>query len=519
MGLSEGPDSSGSDAVFYQALFDRNPFPMWVYDIETLRFLAVNAAAVEQYGYSRPEFLEMTLKDIRPPAEVERLLGHVSDLNAGRGEASSWSTDEWRHRRKDGTVFEVEIRATTLPTEWARARLVIAQDVSQQRRLEAQLRHAQKMEAVGRLAGGIAHDFNNLLTVIVGMGDLTLRAMDPDDPVRPRLEQIVRAGEGAAGLTRQLLLFSRKQALDPTVLDLRDLVKATTKMLKHLIGEDIKLVTTVPEDLGFVRADAGQLEQILVNLVVNARDALPQGGLVAITAANIDLDEAYAAAHAGVQAGPYVRLTVADSGLGMSAEILPHVFEPFFTTKDVGRGTGLGLSTVYGIVQQNGGRIAVQSEPARGTTFTIDFPRIASRPPAPDPRGTEVPRSRRGETILVVEDDDDLRNVACEILENLGYKVIEAHSPVLGLARAQALGSPLHLVLTDVVMVGMGGPELVSELVASQPQVKVLYMSGHSEDVVARHGVVPASVAFLPKPFTQASLGVKVREVLDASKG
>ena len=390
----------------------------------------------------------------------------------------------------------------------------VAREITEQKRLEEQLRQAQKMDAVGRLAGGVAHDFNNLLGVILGYGELLLRRMPADDASRPKVEEILKAGERAAGLTRQLLAFSRKQVLQPKVLDLAAVVTETSRMLVRLIGEDIKLVTATKEGLGRVKADPGQLEQILMNLAVNARDAMPGGGSLTIETSLADLDEAYASLN-GIPAGRYCLLSVSDTGSGMTRQTLSHIFEPFFSTKAEGRGTGLGLATVYGIVKQSGGHISVESEPDHGTTFRIFLPSVTEIAAAGADAAGDGVLPRGSETILLVEDSDALRAVAREILEGLGYDVIEAAAAAAALEKARSHAGPLHLLLTDVVMPGLSGRELWERLAAVRAETRVLFMSGYTDDAIVHHRVLESGTPFLPKPFSSAGLARKVRAVLD----
>ena len=500
----------------YQTLFERNPFPMWAYDLESLRFLAVNDAAVEHYGYSREEFLSMTLRDIRPPDELGRLESDLLAVRSGSLDPSSWNAAIWKHRKKDGTIFDVEIRSTTLSFGGWEARLVMAKDVSTERRLEDQLRQAQKMEAVGRLSAGVAHDFNNLLGIILGYGAI-LRSRLTDETLRAKLEQIMKAGEQAAGLTRQLLTFSRKQVVQPRVLDLNLLVSDLGKMLQRVVGEDIDLKIAAGGDLGRVRADPGQIEQVLMNLVGNARDAMPRGGGLTVATGNVDLDELYASEHAAVRPGPYVLLAVSDTGTGMDAETQRHIFEPFFTTKDPGKGTGLGLATAYGIVTQSGGHIAVYSEVGRGTTFKVYLPCVDA-PAERRTAGGDQKLAGGTETILVVEDDGGLRELTREVLEERGYRILSAPSGPEALALAEAHAGTIHLLLTDVVMLGMSGRELAQALAVSRPQTKVLFTSGYTDDAIVHHRVLEEGTAFIQKPFTPGSLLAKVREALEADR-
>jgi PAS domain S-box-containing protein len=389
-------------------------------------------------------------------------------------------------------------------------------DVTQQKHLEEQFSQAQKMEAVGRLAGGVAHDFNNLLTAVMGYSQMLLLRLGPQDPARELVAEIHKAGERAAGVTRQLLAFSRKSVLRPTVVNVNDVITGMQKMLCTLIGEDVELTTLLDPVLGPVRADVGQLEQVVINLAVNARDAMPEGGRLTVETANEELGEAFAQLHPEVQPGPYVLLTVRDTGHGMDAVTRERLFEPFFTTKETGKGTGLGLATVYGIVKQTGGHIAVFSEPGRGTTFRVYLPQLAEGAPEPDAaRAPAGPWPRGTETILLVEDDKAVRDFARSLLRDAGYTVLEARGGVEALRVCGEYAGAIHLLVTDVVMPGMTGRELAGRLAPLRPSLRVLYLSGYTDDAVIRRGVVEAETHFLPKPFGPEELARKVREVLD----
>jgi nitrogen-specific signal transduction histidine kinase len=407
------------------------------------------------------------------------------------------------------------------PIEFAgrRARLVLAHDVTAQRHLEEQLRQSQKMEAVGQLAGGIAHDFNNLLTAILGSTQLLLHNMPPEDPRREDAEEIKLAGHRAAELTRQLLAFSRRQVLAPKVLDLNAVVANMERMLRRLLGEDIELVTSLDATAGAVNADPGQLEQVLLNLAVNARDAMPPpgGGRLSIETARFTLHEEHVERRHRLPPGDYACLVVGDTGVGMDEATQAHLFEPFFTTKEVGKGTGLGLATVYGIVKQSGGYIWVYSERGRGTTVKVYLPRVPGVAEAPPlaPAPSEV---RGGhETVLLVEDAAPVRALARRSLEARGYRVLDASDGPAALELSARHGAPIDLLVTDVVMPGMSGRELAERLAPVRPRMKVLYTSGYTDDAMVRQGVLTAGVAFLQKPFVPDSLARKVREVLDGS--
>jgi PAS domain S-box-containing protein len=415
--------------------------------------------------------------------------------------------------RADGTKFDAEYFSYPM---WRGKELIGAVvtflDISHQKRLEEQLRQAQKMDAIGQLAGGVAHDFNNLLTIITGYSEILFLSTPPDDPNRELLEEIRKAAQRSASLTRQLLAFSRKQVLDPKVLDLNDVVRDTEKMLRRVIGEDIHLTTTLYPQLGSVKADPGQLEQVLLNLAVNARDAMPQGGKLTIETNNVALCEDYAQSHVDVRPGWYVMLAVTDTGIGMTKEVKRRLFEPFFTTKRTGKGTGLGLAVVYGIVKQSNGSIEVYSEPGVGTSFKIYLPRVEQAAttgksgPGPAPRGTE--------TLLLVEDEDAVRALTRFTLQQWGYTVLEASHGEEAIRVATNHREKIHLLVTDVVMPGMGGRVLAEKLLSLHPEMKVLYLSGYTDDAVVRHGILHEEVNFLQKPFSPNALAHKVREVL-----
>jgi len=385
--------------------------------------------------------------------------------------------------------------------------------------LEQQLRQAQKMEAIGRLAGGVAHDFNNLLTAINGYSSLALQRANPDERVRGYLEEIKKAGERAANLTRQLLAFGRKQMLKPVVLNLNDIVSDMNKMLRRLISEDIKFVAKFDPALKPIKADPGQIEQVLVNLVVNSRDAMPQGGSLTIETANFESNAEFAVKHLGLAPGNYVMLAVGDTGCGMDEKTKARIFEPFFTTKEKGRGTGLGLSTVYGIVKQSGGSIWVYSEPGKGSVFKVYFPQLQENSESLKPTLVETVAPRGSETILLVEDEDVVRGLARKILEQAGYYVLDARGGEDAIRLCHDLPGPIHLLLTDVVMPEQSGKEIAQCLQKLRPSTRVLYMSGYTDDAIVHHGVLDSNVEFIQKPFTPLALARKVREVLDAKNG
>jgi two-component system cell cycle sensor histidine kinase/response regulator CckA len=495
----------------YRALFELSPLPMWAYDPETLAIVEVNAAAVQHYGYTRGELLAMTLRDIRPPDDVPKLLA------VDRSSESRRHAGVWRHRRKDGSLIDVDVYTHEVTSGGRYLRIAVLRDVTEQKKLEEQLRLAQKMEAIGRLASGIAHDFNNLLTAILGYCGILTQRESQGLPYGGEIEEIRRAGERAAALTRQLLALSRQQVMSPEVIDLSTVVADIEGMLRRIIGEDLDLVTVLASGLGRVKADRGQIEQVIMNLVVNARDAMPGGGRLTIETRNIELDDDYARRHIAVQPGSYVVLAVSDTGVGMSEEVQSHIFEPFYTTKERGKGTGLGLSTTFGIVKQSGGNIWVYSEPGRGTTFKIYLPRV-EEPLAVAARDApaEAVRSLRGdETILLAEDDDTVRLLARIALESYGYTVLAANGGEQALEILDRRSGTIHLLVTDMLMPGMIGTELASRVTALRPEIKILFMSGYTDNAIAGHEGFAGKVTLVEKPFTIEGLAGKVREVLN----
>ena len=496
----------------YRRLFEGNPEAMFVYHPATLSFLAVNEAAVHRYGFSREEFLGMSLLDIRPEEDAGRLLDVLAQYRGGTARATGL-----RHRSRDGRLIDVEVTFDDIDFAGGPARLAVVEDVTERRRLEEQLRQAQKMEAVGQLAGGIAHDFNNLLTAIVGYATLLDRSLPTEIDVREEVHEIIGAARRAANLTHQLLAFSRKQVLRPTVLDANLVVREMERILQRVIGEHIMLHTKLEPDLAYVLADASQLEQVIMNLAVNARDAMPAGGRITIETANVQLDAELAQVHPEASAGLYVMVAVSDTGLGMTPDVKQHLFEPFFTTKAVGKGTGLGLATVYGIVRQSGGMIAVDSEPGRGTRFRIYFPSADSAAPE-DSTAPPEPATAGTGTVLLVEDEPGVRHLARDVLSRYGYKVIEAADGSEALRLVAARDESIDLLLTDVVMPGMSGAELARRFRELRPNVPVLYASGYADEAVISHGVpdVGGGAPFLQKPFEPDDLVRRVREVMES---
>jgi len=493
-------------------LFEHNPLPTWLYELESLRFLRVNQAATQLYGYSAEEFARMTILDVYPESQQAKAADYIRGMRPQMEEH-----EFWQHQSKDGQTFEVECISHELSYAGKQLRLVVAQDISERRLLESQLRQAQKMEAVGRLAGGVAHDFNNLLMVIKGHTELLLNVLPPSEQITRKIEQIDRSADRAAALTRQLLAFSRMQVLQPQVINMNSIVEEMGKLLPRLIGEDVELIIRTDEDLGTIRADASQIEQVLMNLAVNARDAMPNGGKLVIETANCDLDHSFTASHPLMKSGPYVILVVTDSGTGMDTETQAHIFEPFFTTKEKGKGTGLGLAMVYGIVKQSGGFIWVYSELGKGTSFKIYLPRVDQ---AEDPVGSSHPSIDipvGTETVLLAEDEQDVREIAREFLESGGYHVIEAEDGRKAIELAAQNQGNIQLLVTDMVMPGMTGQELAVRLQSENPGLNVIFMSGYSERAATEMADADPSVRLLSKPFSRSAILRAVRESLHGS--
>jgi two-component system cell cycle sensor histidine kinase/response regulator CckA len=494
----------------FRRLFDSNSIGITISNLSG-DLLETNDAYLDMLGFTREEFLAGKVHGAELTA-AEHVGGDQKAIEALQrtGVAPPW---EKEFLRKDGSHVPVLIGVAMLEASDATCIAYIV-DLSERRRLERQFQQAQKMEAVGQLAGGVAHDFNNLLTVILGYTDLLAAKLEPGSLEVQDLDEIRAAGERAATLTRQLLAFSRQQVLERKVLDVNDLTLHTETMLRRLIGEDIEVVTVLDPALRRVFADSGQLEQVMMNLAVNARDAMPRGGKLTIETANVELDEAYARLHESAKPGSYVMIAVSDTGVGMTTDTLAHLFEPFFTTKERGKGTGLGLATVYGIVKQSGGYIWVYSEVGKGTTFKTYLP-IADRAMEEDALPPDVRAPLAGsETVLLVEDEESVRALCRSILESHGYKVLQAESGRKGLDVSDRYPFPIHLLLTDVVMPEMGGTDLAARLEVLRPGVRVLYMSGYTDDAIFRHGLLEKGQVFLQKPFTPDNLARKVREAL-----
>jgi hypothetical protein len=508
-------DALRSSEEQYRVLFEQAPSPKFLYDQETLYFLAVNEAAIHHYGYSREEFLRMRITDIGPKEDVPALLASLHTTDQGIPVPTMR-----RHTKKDGTIIDVEVTVCRFMLGTRTCGLAVAVDVTERNRMERQLRQTQKMEAIGSLAGGVAHDFNNLLSVILSYAELLSAEIKPNDPMRRDLEEITGAGKRAAGLTRQLLAFGRQQILQPVVLDLNAVIADIAQMLKRVVGEDLDLNVLNATGLWTVKADHGQIEQVLMNLVVNARDAMPTGGKLTIETANVELDSTHAASDVGV-AGPgrYVRLSVSDTGSGIDPRTRERIFEPFFTTKEKGKGTGLGLSTVFGIVRQSGGNISVSSHPGEGTTFNVYLPQAGPDCTAAIDAAVETYAEGGSETILLVEDDEAVRLLARRVLEGRGYLVLDAQSAGDALLLCERHKGTIDVLLTDVVMPRMSGRELAERLRPLRPNMKVVYMSGYTDDAVIHHGVRNSEVAFLQKPITPHTLARKLREVIESQSG
>ncbi len=476
------------------------------------KIIFVNESFLNTYGYSKDEVIGQPITLFYSGNNAKELFEEIFVQTKKGG----WKGELFQ-KKKDGTEFPVLLSTSLIRNEKNKefAMIFVSSDISELRELEEQFRQTQKMEAIGRLAGGIAHDFNNLLTVINGYSELMLMRLKKDDPIYQQLNQISLAGRRAESLTRQLLAFSRKQVLQPVVLDIKRIIEDMNKMLHRLISENIELHTILEPNLCHIKADPSQIEQVVLNLVINARDAMPMGGKITIEAKNIVFKQSFYWEDLEIRSGKYLMLSISDTGTGMDAETKKRIFEPFFTTKKEGKGTGLGLATVYGIVKQSGGFVNVYSEKGIGSTFKLYFPCV-KEPAEPVKSKTVSSESLTGtETILVAEDEDNLRNLVCEILRSHGYNVLEAANGGSALLKCEKYKKPIHLILSDVVMPEMSGAELVERLLPIHPEMKVMYMSGYTDDAVIRHGILEEKVQFLQKPFSPNSLLEKVRSILD----
>jgi len=495
----------------FRATFEQAAVGMGYTTLEG-RWVRVNRRLCEMVGYTRDELLELTFQDITHPDDHD--LDRVAQRQLVANEIQTL-TREKRYLHKNGSIVWINLTVSILHETSGPAKyfMAVVQDITVSKQLEQELLHAQRMDGLGQLAGGIAHDFNNLLTVIGGRSHLMLARLPADAPLHRDAELIQKTADRAAALTRQLLAFSRKQLLQPRVVEPNDLVRNATNLLTRLIGEDIKLVFVPGPDLGRVRVDPGQFEQVIVNIAVNARDAMPQGGRLTVETSNVVLDAGYAAHHVGVEPGPYVIVAVSDTGVGMDLATQARIFEPFFTTKEPGKGTGLGLATVYGIVKQSGGHIRVDSEPGAGTTFRIYLPRTDAVLEETASADGRLPQGR--DTILIVEDEEEVRLFTREVLERAGYTVLEATDGDDAIRISRRHSGAIDMLLTDVVMPQMSGRDLAAAIAVARPETKILFMSGYTDDAIVRHGVLEAGSQFIEKPFSPQALTVKVREVLD----
>ena len=501
----------------YRSLVENTMDGYFICKIPSGKFAFFNQRACDIYGYTMTEALELTVWDVIIPDDHPRIRQRIQDRKEGKNLTSERQI--YTAVRKDGSTFRAEISTSLVVHSREFAVQGTLRDVTENERLQTQLQQAQKMEAVGRLAGGVAHDFNNMLSVIIGNAEMALDQIDLHHPIYENLEEIRNAGERSADLTRQLLAFARKQTVSPKVLHLNQILSEGIKMLKRLIGEDIDLEWLPGETVWPVKIDPSQIDQILANLCVNARDAIADVGKITIETGNAEVDKIYCNDHPGLQPGEYVLLTVSDNGCGMDADMLGNVFEPFFTTKAPGKGTGLGLAMVYGVVKQNNGFVDVHSEPGQGTTFTIYLPRYRTQVAVLPEKVRNRSIARGQETILLVEDEPSILKMTAMILERLGYWVVAARTPGEAIRLAQEHVGEIHLLLTDVIMPEMNGRDLAKRILSIYPSLKRLFMSGYTANVIAHHGVLDEGVNFIQKPFSQKQLGVKVRSALDKTNG
>ena len=502
----------------YRRLFESAKDGILILDAETGQVVDANPFLISLLGYTHADFLGKNVWDLGPFKDIAISKDAFKELQ----EKDYVRYEDLPLQTRDGRLINVEFVSNVY---WVGETKVIQcnirditrrkHDEEERKRLEAQLQASQKMEAIGSLAAGVAHDFNNLLSVILGGTELALHGLREGDPLNDNLLEVKQAGERAAGLTRQLLAFGRRQLLQPVLLNLNQVAEGLEQMLRRILGEDIDFVQVLAPNLGVVRADPGQIEQVLLNLVVNARDAMPEGGKLTIETSNVEIDDAEAALHLAMKPGSYVRVVVTDTGCGMDEQTKRQLFEPFFTTKEMGKGTGLGLSTVYGIVKQSGGNICVTSEPGLGTSFAIHFPReLSAKVTSPRLRAIRKPHAG-SEALLVVDDEEAIRKVVTRSLEAVGYRVLSAATAGEALQIAAQHAGTIHLLLTDVVMPRMSGRALAQELAKMRPTVKVLYMSGYADNAFVHNGVVDEGTHFIGKPFSASDLARKVREVLD----
>ncbi len=496
----------------FRKAFRSNPLAITISTEAEGLYLDVNEAFLDLVGIQRNEVIGRTATELSFWLEPLDRVEMIRQLRGGEKIAKR----QMRYRTAKGKIREAEIWAESIEVDGKRCVLAITRDVTEKVQLEAQLHQAQKMEAVGRLAGGIAHDFNNILGIILGYSDISLGLIPLDNPVNRYVSETKKAAKRAALLTKQLLAFSRKQVVFPRLLDLNEVVRNATEMFLRMVGEDVAVEFRPHAPLGSINADPGQIEQALMNLVVNARDAMPTGGRIVIETREAELDEEYVSLHRDAHVGQYVVLAVSDTGYGMDETIQSQIFEPFFTTKELGHGTGLGLSIVHGIVKQSGGNILVYSEPGKGTTFKIYFPRVSAKAEALVSSHDEVDPRGKSETILVVEDNKTLRELTVKLLLDGGYRVIEAKDGEDALRIMATSEGGIDLLLTDVIMPEKSGPELVKQVEEGHPKTRFVFMSGYSDDMVRQHGLVIQEDSFLEKPFTKRSLLVKVYSALHA---
>jgi two-component system cell cycle sensor histidine kinase/response regulator CckA len=508
----------------FQQFYDEAP--VGYHELDTKgRITRVNRKELQMLGYSAGEMLGKPVWNFFEEGDTTRkvILAKLS------GDVSFHDTFERTYRRKDGSTLPVLVEDRVIRDSENQVIAIrsIVEDITERRRTEEalrkseeQLRQWQRVEAIGRLAGGVAHDFNNLLMTIKGCSELLLGAFDRRDPRREEVEEILKAADRATALTRQLLAFGRRQVLQPQILDLNAVVMNMDKMLRRLIGEDIQLITSLEPEVWSVKVDPGMIEQVVMNLAVNSRDAMPSGGKLTIETTNVIHDEEYASHHVSVKPGYYVMLAISDTGCGMDKETQSHLFEPFFTTKDTGKGSGLGLSTVYGIIKQSGGNIWAYSEPGLGTTFKIYLPRVerAAKGYKPRLKPKEVGAPGGTETILLVEDEEAVRTMVSKILQNKGYTVLEARHGNEAIEVSERYEGSINLMVTDVIMPQMSGRELAERMASMRPEMHVLYMSGYPDNTIVQHGVLEPGTAFLQKPFTINALELKVREILDGAR-
>jgi two-component system cell cycle sensor histidine kinase/response regulator CckA len=480
----------------------------------TGKIVLANDRTEAMFGFTRQELLDARIEMLLPESKRAAHIPHRDAYFEHPRTRPMGTGLELSGQRKDGSEFPVEVSLNSVEVEGTIYGIAFVSDISQRKTLEEQLMHAQKMEAVGRLAGGVAHDFNNMLTVITGYNRMILDELSTVDPLRGYAEEILKAADRAGALTNQLLAFSRRQIMKPRIINVNSVIEQTEMMLRRLIGEDIQLSISLSAEAGNIKSDPNHIAQAIVNLAVNARDAMPTGGRLTIETGNFQIDETYVRTHMGVTPGEFVMIAVSDTGIGMDSATRQRIFEPFFTTKERGKGTGLGLATVYGMVKQSGGDIWVYSEPGTGTTFKLYFPRVRESVSDAGPGASDKAKTAATETILLVEDEKAVRDLTCRILQKLGYQALVAASGQAAIEIARSHAGEIALLLTDVVMPNMSGRQVADALVAMRPGLKVLFLSGYTENTVVHHGVLDSAVDFLPKPFSREVLGQKIREIL-----